>query len=332
MRALFFVPTVTNATPRALIFEAMHTWTAPFAEPDILGESPFWHPTERLLYWVDIPGRKVRRGDPATGRDESWSLPTEPGCIAPVRGGGLVIALRDGVYRAREWGGALECLTTFPHDPATTRFNDGKCDSHGRLWAGTMYEPKDGKRGADLWCLDMRSGKPAVTLKACNASTANGMAWSLDESTAFWSDTPRHRIHAWDFEADTGVLRRHRVFREFPGKPEGWTAGEAPPGSYGGRPDGSAVDSAGRYHCAMFEGGRLLRIAADFEHSDSIEMPVACPTMPCFGGDDLRTLFVTTSREKRPQAELQRTPLAGRVLATRVDVPGQAVHFFDAGD
>jgi len=54
--------------------------------------------------------------------------------------------------------------------------------------------------------------------------------------------------------------------------------------------------------------------------------------MPCFGGDDLRTLFVTTSREKRPQAELQRTPLAGRVLATRVDVPGQAVHFFDAGD
>ena len=310
----------------------MHTWNPVFAEPDLLGESPFWHPGERLLYWVDIPGHKVLRGDPDDGRREVWPMPSEPGCIAPVRGGGLVIALRDGVYRARAWGGPLERLVRFPHDPATTRFNDGKCDSQGRLWAGTLYEPKDGRRGAELWCVDMRSGTPEVTLKASNATTANGMAWSLDERTAYWSDTPRHRIHAWDFEVDSGVLRRHRVFREFPPKPDGWNAADAAPGSYGGRPDGAAVDSAGRYHCAMFEGARLLRIDADGGGTtEAIPLPVACPTMPCFGGDDLRTLFVTTAREKRPEAELRRTPLAGRVLATRVEVPGLPVHFFDAG-
>jgi sugar lactone lactonase YvrE len=285
---------------------------------------------ERLLYWVDIPGCKILRGDPSGGEPEAWDMPSEPGCIAPVRGGGLVIALRDGVYRARAWGGALELLMRFPYDPATTRFNDGKCDAQGRLWAGTMYEPKV-KRAAELWCLDMRTGKPEALMKAHNATTANGMLWTPDQSRAFWSDTPRHRIHQWNFDAVPGVLRHHRVFRQFPPKPEGWTAENAENFDYGGRPDGAAMDSAGRYHCAMFEGSRLLRIDADGKHETSLPLPVVCPTMPCFGGDDLRTLFVTTGREKRPEAELRRTPWAGRVLQTRVDAPGLPVNFFDPG-
>ena len=44
--------------------------------------------------------------------------------------------------------------------------------------------------------------------------------------------------------------------------------------------------------------------------------------MPAFGGPDLRTLFITTAREKRPADELAREPLAGAVLQLRVDVPG----------
>ena len=58
-------------------------------------------------------------------------------------------------------------------------------------------------------------------------------------------------------------------------------------------------------------------------------LPVRCPTMPCFGGDDLRTLYVTTSREKRPPAELAAQPWAGHVLQCRVDVPGLPVNFAD---
>lgn len=306
------------------------SWTPAFDTPEILGESPFWHPTERLLYWVDIPARKLLRGDPETGAKESWNLPSEPGCIAPIRGGGLVIALRDGVYRARTWGGELTLLARFPHDPATTRFNDGKCDSLGRFWAGTLYEPRD-KRAAELWCIDMRNGKVEISLKAGNATTANGVLWTPDDRTVFWSDTPRHRIHAWDFEPGPAVLRHHRVFRQFASKPEGWTPGDVGSGSYGGRPDGAAMDSAGRYHCAMFEGARLLRIDADGVGETAIDVPAACPTMPCFGGDDLRTLFVTTGREKRSDAELARMPWSGRVLRARVDRPGLPVNFFDPG-
>ena len=78
------------------------------AAPSELGESPFWHPLERLLYWVDIPGRKIMRARAdGSSAAESWAMPSEPGCIAPAAKGGLVIALRDGIYRASDWGGAL---------------------------------------------------------------------------------------------------------------------------------------------------------------------------------------------------------------------------------
>jgi sugar lactone lactonase YvrE len=133
----------------------MSQWQVVVQERDGLGESPFWHPQERALYWIDIPGRRLRRWFAATGALESWEMPQDPGCIAPAASGGLVIALRDGIYRARGWGELLTPIVRFNHDPKTTRFNDGKCDTLGRFWAGTLYEPKDARR-ADLVGIECR--------------------------------------------------------------------------------------------------------------------------------------------------------------------------------
>lgn len=303
-------------------------WQRAVAAPDALGESPFWHPREQLLYWVDIPGQCARRWDPSAGRGEAWPLPQQPGCIAPAAGGGLVLALRDGLYRARQWGGVLEPIVRFQHG-ATTRFNDGKADPVGRFWAGTYYEPRDARK-ADLYCLDCRPdngerGKPIVQLKAHNATAANGLAWSPAGDTLYWSDTAAHVIHAWDWEAGANVMRRHCVFHRFPGKPADWKPGH--PG-YGGRPDGAAVDVEGCYWVAMFEGARLLRLAPDGSVRAELAVPARCPTMPCFGGPDGRTLYVTTARHGRPQEELDAFPDSGCVLATRVDVPGLPANFF----
>jgi sugar lactone lactonase YvrE len=303
-------------------------WEVAVAQADQLGESPFWHPQEQRLYWIDIPGMRVQRWDPASGTREQWQLDQEPGCIAPAASGGLVLALRDGIYRARGWGSALERIMGFHHG-ATTRFNDGKADTVGRFWAGTIYEPKDARK-ADLYSFDCRpdngnSGKPLVQLKANNAITANGLAWSPDAHTVYWTDTNSHAIQAWDFEADSNAMRHHRIFHRFPGKPAGWKPGDA---GYGGRPDGAAVDAEGHYWCAMFEGARLLRLSPQGEIVADLPLPARCPTMPCFGGPDLRTLYVTTASHQRPPAELQEFPHSGCVFTTRVDVPGLPVNFF----
>jgi sugar lactone lactonase YvrE len=303
-------------------------WEVAVPEADALGESPFWHPGEQRLYWVDIQGRRVRRFHPATGAGEEWELPQEPGCIAPAARGGLVLGLRDGIYRARSWGGPLQCIVRFHHG-ANLRFNDGKADPLGRFWAGTYYEPRDARK-ADLYCFDCRpdngsSGSPLVQLKATNATSSNGLAWSPDQRTVYWADTAAHTVHAWDWGARGNAMRRHRVFHRFAPKPAGWKPGDA---AYGGRPDGAAVDAEGHYWVALYEGGRLLRLSPQGAIVGEFEVPARCPTMPCFGGPDLRTLFLTTARRGRPAEELAAWPESGCVFAARVDVPGLPVNFF----
>ena len=294
--------------------------------PSELGESPFWHPTEQLLYWVDIPGRKIMRAkaDGASAA-QSWSMPSEPGCIAPAVKGGLVIALRDGIYRAPSWGGELQLLHRFPYDSSVIRFNDGKADTLGRYWAGTLCDVRT-STDAELFVLDCRDGRaPEARRMAGNSTIANGLAWSPDNGTIYWADTQSQIIKAWDWESESNTMSNERVFQQFAPKPADWVSGM--PG-YGGRPDGAAVDTHGNYYVAMFEGARLLKFAPNGDLLAEIPTPVQCPTMPCFGGDDLQTLYITTSRDKRPATELAAMPQSGCVFAVRVDTPGLPVNFF----
>jgi sugar lactone lactonase YvrE len=157
---------------------------------------------------------------------------------------------------------------------------------------------------------------------AGDITVSNGLAWSPDARTMYWSDTKAHTTYALDFEASDGDIARRRVFAQFPAKRP-----DQDLDTYGGRPDGAAVDAEGGYWAAMFEGARLLRFAPDGTLTREVKLPVRCPTMPCFGGRDLKTLYVTTSRERRPSEELACEPLAGCVLQLQVDVPGLPANF-----
>jgi sugar lactone lactonase YvrE len=309
-----------------------------------LGESPFWQPKEQLLYWLDIAGRQVLRTDPATGTVERWDMPSEPGCMAPAASGGLVIALRHGVFRAHAWGGELQPLVTLEYDPATMRANDGKCDALGRFWVGTIDETRQLKN-AGLYCIDARPGHagdvPQVDCKISPDSgltTANGLAWSPDKRTLYWADTPSHRVWAWDFELGSAAMSDQRVFARFEPKPPGWQSpalaalssaeAAAAAAAYAGRPDGAAVDVAGNYWVAMYEGQRVCQFAPDGTLLACIPTPLQCPTMPCFGGADLKTLFLTSASQHRSAPELAAWPLSGSVLSLRVELPGLPVNFF----
>ena len=300
-------------------------WQTLHPTPYELGESPFWHPQEQLLYWVDIPGKKILRAQADGGALQVWNMPSEPGCIAPAVGGGLVIALRYGVFSARTWCGALEPLAVLPYDPATVRANDGKCDALGRFWVGTIDEPK-ASRAAALFSIDaQQSGQAVVQRQAGDALTGNGLAWAPDDRTVYWADTPHHIVHAWDYALASNALSAHRTFLQFAPKPVGWTFEDA---SYQGRPDGAAVDVLGNYWVAMFEGGRICQFAPDGALLAQYATPAQCPTMPCFGGPDMQTLFVTTAHHGRSAAELAHFPESGCVFSMRVSVPGLAVNFF----
>lgn len=289
-----------------------------------LSESPFWHSQEKMLYWVDILGKKILRANINVGTVESWTMPSEPGCIAPANSGGLVIALRHGVFRARAWGGALELIAKLPYDCNTVRANDGKCDVLGRFWIGTIDETK-ARRAAELFSLDCRSEGAVIARQVGDALTANGLAWSPQGTTLYWADTPAHVVHAWNFEAPDNRLSHRRVHLKFDAKPANWSFSDS---SYMGRPDGAAVDAAGNYWVAMFEGRRVCCFSPAGELLHELETPLQCPTMPCFGGEDLKTLYITSARHGRSEAELAQFPDSGSVFFTSVETPGLPVNFF----
>ncbi|MBI5255225.1 MAG: SMP-30/gluconolactonase/LRE family protein [Burkholderiales bacterium] len=284
--------------------------------PSALGESPFWHPDEQRLYWVDIPGRRLNAFEPRSRQHDQWAFEAEPGSCAPLQGGGLLIAMRDGLWRFDPVSGVRSRLAPPPYDPKHQRFNDGKADPQGRFWVGTLDDRRQPEAGLYRW-----SGTRCDRVVA-DATVGNGLGFSPDGRTLYWSDTKAHQIYAFDLDGHDGSLSRRRVLRRFPPR-----APDEPLAHYGGRPDGAAVDSEGAYWCAMFEGQRLLRLSPEGELLAELPLPVRCPTMPCFGGADLKTLYITTAREKRPADELAQQPWAGCVLQLQVAVPGLPVNF-----
>jgi sugar lactone lactonase YvrE len=290
-----------------------------------LGESPFWHPHEQKLYWVDIPGMAIFTWSETSGTTR-WAMPEEPGCMAPAQSGDLVVAFRSGVYKVQllaHGQHSRQLLAAAPYDPTHMRFNDGKCDAQGRFWAGSLTEIKTEKTGA-LYCLEKEGAQSwQLRLMAQDCTTANGLAFSADQKTVYWVDTPTHQIDQFDWLDASSAhhsLSHRRAFKTFPPK----TAGQ----SYGGRPDGACMDSEGCYWIAMYEGAQVMRLSPAGEVLQQISLPVTCTTMPTLGGHDLRTLFITTACKGRPAEELAQQPWAGSVLHVQVDVPGIPVNFF----
>jgi sugar lactone lactonase YvrE len=235
-------------------------------------------------------------------------MASEPSSLAAHAQGGLVVATRNGFVHLDTGTGNVSEIAPAPFDRTKARFNDGKPDAAGRFWVGTIYEPRD-QPAAEMYVLE----KGAVRLAWSGGMTnSNGLGFSPDNRTMYHADTTSHRITRYDFDLAQGTVSNGREVRQFSMDREN---------GYGGRPDGAAVDSEGNYWVAMFEGGRIVKLSPSGDELDVIALPVRCPTMVAFGGDDLRTLYITTAG-KRPATELAQYPLSGRVLAVRVPVAG----------
>jgi sugar lactone lactonase YvrE len=276
-----------------------------------LGECPVWSAAEQALYWVDIRAPALCRLDPATGENRSWPMPRRIGSFGLRAAGGAVVALADGFHLVDLDTGALMFLAAPAEEVPGTRFNDGKVSPDGRFFAGTMDEERLSRPIAALYRLDP-DGKPHRVVDGLIVS--NGLAWSADGRTMFHSDSKAQVIWTYAYDPQHGSLGERRVL--------------ARPSEQIGRPDGGATDVAGFYWSAGISAGVLNRWAPDGRLDRSIPLPCAHPTAPCFGGPDLRTIYVTSLRHDLPAAVLAAKPLSGGIFAVRVDVPGVPVARF----
>lgn len=268
-----------------------------------LGESPVWVPERGVLIFVDISGRKLFRYEPLSGGLGQVGVDEDIGCVAVARGGGYVAGMRSGVWLLNESGSKRRKLVSNLEDPASSRFNDGRVDPAGRYLTATLDESK--KLGnAGLYRCDSRG---LVKLDQ-GFMTGNGLAFSPDGRTLYFSDTPRFVIYRFDYDPATGEASNRREFVRI-----------EPTATDRGRPDGAAVDAQGCYWSSLYEGSRVARFDPAGKLLSTHALPVRCPTMPAFGGADLKTLFVTTARDKNPPPGVA---AGGGLYSLRVDVPG----------
>ena len=276
-----------------------------------LGECPVWAADERALYWVDILAPSLNRLDPASGENRSWPMPDAIGSFALCDNGDAVLALRSGFFRFSFADGRLVSIAEPVKGQQGVRFNDGKASPDGRFFAGTMDEAQLSRPLGALYRLDPDGRCHRV---AEGLIVSNGLAWSADGATLFHSDSKGKAIYAWDYDAATGEIAHRRVV--------------ARPDEAIGRPDGGACDRDGYYWSAGISAGVINRWAPDGRLDRRIELPVPHPTCPCFGGPDMKTLYVTTLSHAMTAQQRAACPHAGSIFAIDVDVAGVPVARF----
>jgi len=268
----------------------------------VWGEGPIWH-QDRLLY-VDIEAYKVVSYDPVTQAEKMWDVGQRVGTVVPRAKGGLVWAGDTGFYFLDETTGE----STYIGDPEPNilenRFNDGKCDPAGRLWAGSICLKKLPE--AALYCLHTDL---SIEKKFGPVTNSNGIIWSRDARTMFYIDTPSKKIRAFDYDRESSAISNERVIWD--------TSADS------SSPDGMTIDSEDRLWIAFCHGAKVVCFdPATRKVVDQIDFPCVETTACAFGGPDLGDLYVTTGLKPGLTEEL-----AGRLFVCRpgaVGVPSDA--------
>lgn len=273
-----------------------------------LAECPVWGPDGRLT-WVDalIGEIHVSALDAAPSEDLVHAHGGIVGSVIPVADGTWVIGLNRQVWLIDAAGTHLRLLAEIDHPHPDHHLNDAKADPRGRLVIGSVNERHDAPT-AGLFQLapggyrELRAGM----------RLSNGLDWSPDEHTFYYTDSDAHLIFAADYHED-GTLTGERAFAH---------VGD-------GLPDGLAVDAEGCVWSAIWGAGRIERFAPDGRNIGRIRIPAPKVTSLAFGSPDLATLFITTARDGLDEEELTAAPQSGSLFTIPLGVPGQPVRLLD---
>jgi len=246
-----------------------------------LGESPCWSAAGQALWWVNCEQPpELHRWHPESGAHDVWPMPQRIGGFVHKAGGGLLLALADGVYDFDLETSALTLRARSPL-PQHVKLHECGCDRQGRFWVGSFdhHFPADrGAAGGSWFRLDGDVLRPVIE----GVSVSNGLAFSPDGRTMYCANTPSRCVEAYDIATETGELSNRRTFLTLA------------PGD--GHVDGATVDAEGGYWLAVVATGSVRRYRPDGTLDQIIILPCSNPTKPAFGGAELETLFVTSTR------------------------------------
>ncbi len=275
-----------------------------------LGEGPLYLPAQDRLLFVDLKRCIVHAWDASAHEHRSWLLPDYICWLVPRRDGdGFMAGLRDSVVRLwLEPELRIEPLKRIVDSAAGQRLNDAKVDPCGRLWFGSMHNTDYRQAVGKLFRLD---ADLALHVADEGYHICNGPTFAPDGSALYHSDSFLDVTYRYRLAAD-GSLGAREEWRRYSG----------------GSPDGMQADSEGCIWAATWGGKRVCRFSPQGELLAEVPLPTSHPASLAFGGEDLRTLYITTAREGLSAGQLAQEPLAGAVFRARIDVPGLPANAF----
>ena len=281
-----------------------------FEVNNTLGEGPLWHPAEGVLYWVDIEEGDLYRSNRAMTNVTKTHFDTTLGAFCFIKTGGFILATGDGFF---VWDGkeVVPSLLWNPlPDRTEVRLNDGKVDPAGRFWAGSMdIQLLEG----ELYRLDP-DGSQQTMLHHIGIS--NGLGWSPDRKSMYYTDSYQGTIFAFDFDVETGSIQNQQPFVQLPHNNRDVV------------PDGLCVDAEGCLWSAQWNGWQVVRYDPQGKPILTVKVPAQRITSCCFGGDAMDQLFITSARTGLTDADMAKQPRAGSVFIVQTETTGQETNFF----
>lgn len=271
------------------------------------GEGPVWSPDWPGPRWVDMMAGDICELHTQTGQLRRRHVGPVACVVRPRANGGWLVAGEHDVLLSDD-SDLMAPLHPFAQvigDP-DVRLNEGGCDPSGDLLIGSMaYDERTD--GGELYRV-RRDG--SVSVEVSPVSISNGLGWTADGARAYYADSPTRRVDQFDQDPERGLVNRRPL---------------APITGTDGIPDGLCVDTEGGFWVALYGGGAVRHYSAAGELDDEIGVDATNVTAVAFGGDNLRRLFITTSRMDKPD-----DPGAGCLYTAEVSVPGCPVLPFRA--
>jgi sugar lactone lactonase YvrE len=273
----------------------------------LLGEGTCWDAEEECLWWLDVYGQKIHRYKPSGEKTQTFSTPAPPGCLAVRERGGLVVAMGDGFHFFDPATKQFKLIVDVETTIRETRMNDGRADRQGRFWSGTEFDVQ-GKLPRALGSLYRLDVDLCCHKIIGGISCANGLAWSPDSRTMYFTDSGTPYVWAWNFDASSGEIENRRLYIDL--------------SSINGVCDGATVDAEGCYWLTVPFQGKVQQYDPMGKLMRTIDLPTDMPTCCEFGGKNLDVLYVTTATFRRSAEKLRHQPMAGGLFAIDVGVKG----------
>jgi len=281
-----------------------------------LGEGPYWDAENKALWLIDGlcengKGDDLYRIDTTTGEEKCWHIGKHIGCAILTEDGKVLLNLQDGIYLFDPATEQLEEISDLEREIENNRLNDGKCDSKGRHWFGSMsMTANQPEREFEITgSFYKMEADGQVTKFFEGVGISNGLAWTADEKKMYYVDSTPQSVYSFDFDVEKGeITNRKKIIEIDPAD---------------GCPDGMCIDAEGMIWVAQFGGWKVSRWNPETgEKLGEVKLPCAQVTCPTFGGENLDELYITTASIGLSDEERAAQPLAGCTFVVKPGVKG----------